>query len=270
MRSRLLGLSALPIHVAASQLAPFSLDVFTPHRTMKFNYAILILLLCGISQSTSADRDQRFFVNVHGRFLGEALPYWSKGSELMDKGNLQGARQNFDAAIRADPKIWPVYLDRAQVFIREGKWELALQDCNSASRLQPKFYRTFIMRATIYSAMGRCREGLADLDRIISFRPDSEIEALALSQRGWLRATCHDPAIRDLKRALADATQACKLSAWRQASYIGTLAICYAANGDFEGAIRYQQQAINTGRYSTSELRDAEKRLSSYQHHKAL
>jgi tetratricopeptide (TPR) repeat protein len=236
---------------------------------MKFNHAILILLLCWISQNARADRDDKFLVNVHGRFLGEALPYWSKGSELLEKGNLQGALQNFDAAIRADPKIWPVYLDRAQVFAREGKLELALQDCNTASRLQPKFYRTFIMRATIYSAMGRCRDGLADLNRIISFRPDSEIEALALSQRGWLRATCHDPAIRDPKQGLADAKQACKLSGWRQASYIGTLATCCAANGDFEGAIGYEQQAIKSGRYSTGELRDAEKRLSRYKRHEA-
>lgn len=237
---------------------------------MKFKNSVIILLLCWISQEVSADRDNEFLVNTGGRFRPEAVPYLNKGSQLLEKGDLQGAKQNLDAAIRADPKMWPAYLDRAQVFARESKWELALQDCNTASRLQPKFYRTFIVRASVNSALGRCREGLADLNKIISFRPDAETEALTLSHRAWLRATCHDSTIRNPKQALADAKQACKLAARKQASYIGTLAVCCAANGDFESAIRYEQQAIDSGKYTTAELRDAEKRLARYKHHEAL
>ena len=237
---------------------------------MKLKNTIITLLLCWISQEAGADRNNAFPVNASGRFRPEAVPYLNRGSELLEKGDLKGARQNFDAAIRADPKMWAAYLDRAQVFANWGKLELALQDCNTASRLQPKFYRTFIVRAGIYSALGRCHKGLADLDRIISFRPDAESEALALNKRAWLRLTCRDATIRDPKRALADAKLACGLPARRLAIYIDTLAACYAANGDFESAMRYEQQAIDSGRFTTSELQTAQKRLARYKHREAL
>jgi tetratricopeptide (TPR) repeat protein len=237
---------------------------------MKFKNPIIILLLCWISQNANADRDNAFYVNTWIHFRPEAVPYLTRGAQLLQKDDLKGARQNLDAAIRADPKMWPAYFDRAQVFAQEGKWELALQDCNTAARLQPKFYRTFIVRAKINSALGRCREALADLNRIISFRPDPESEALALNRRAWLRVTCRDSTIRDPKRALADAKAACKLPAQPQATYFETLAACCAANGDFESAIRYEQQAISSGRLTNSELQTAEKHLARYQHHEAL
>jgi tetratricopeptide (TPR) repeat protein len=233
---------------------------------MKLSHAFAIFLLWAITATVSADKKDRFMVNSRGRFYAEALPYLNKGVELREKGDLQRARTCFDAAIRIDKRLWPAYLDRAQIFAQAGQWELALQDCNTAARLRPDFYRTFIMRATVYGGMGRCRDGLADLDRVVSFHADSESNALALSQRARLRAICRDPAVRDPKLAVADAKQACDLTAWKKASYIGTLAIACASSGDFQSAVRYEQQAINSGKHSAEELREAKQRLSQYEH----
>lgn len=239
-------------------------------RMVRFIQAFTLLLLCGMTETADADRGDKFIVRPRGRFYVQALPYLNKGVELRDKGDIQGARQCFDAAIHIDNRLWPAYLDRAEIFAHTGQLELALQDCNTAAHLRPDFYRTFIIRAMIYRRMGRCREGLADLDRIISFHGNEETDALALSRRALLRATCRDATVRDPKLALADAKQACNLSAWAKASYIGTLGLACAANGDFEAAIRYEQQAINTGKYSDEELRDAKQRLSHYEHHQPV
>ncbi|MGH3851778.1 MAG: tetratricopeptide repeat protein, partial [Pseudonocardiaceae bacterium] len=86
----------------------------------------------------SADKKDKFTVNT--RFNPDAIVYLNRGSDLMEKGDTRNARKNLEAAIRADPKIWPAYLDRALIFSREGKWELALQDCNVAMRLRPGFF----------------------------------------------------------------------------------------------------------------------------------
>jgi tetratricopeptide (TPR) repeat protein len=182
---------------------------------------------------------------------------------------MQGARQCFDAAIRIDKRIWPAYLDRAEIFAREKKWELALEDCKTAAQLRPDFYRTFIIRATIYRSIGRCREGIADLDKVISFHGNAETDALALNEKAMVRATCRDAAVRNPKQALADAKQACTLVNWKKASYVGTLAVACAVNGDFDSAIRYEQQAIDSGKYSAEELKVAQQRLSQYQHHQS-
>ena len=239
-------------------------------RMVRFLQPFTLLLLWGIAGTTNADKGDKFMVRPRGRFYVQALPYLNKGVELLDKGDIQGARQCFDAAIKIDDRLWPAYLDRAEVFAHTGQLELALQDCNTAAHLRPDFYRTFIIRAMVYGRMGRCREGLADLDRIISFHGYEEIDALALSRRALLRLSCRDATVRDPKLALADAKQACNLSRWAKASYIGTLGLASAANGDFEAAIRYEQQAINTGKYGDEELREAKQRLSRYEHHESV
>ena len=35
----------------------------------------------------------------------------------MDKGHYEKAQQVFDAAIAQDPKAWPLYLNRSNVFV---------------------------------------------------------------------------------------------------------------------------------------------------------
>lgn len=237
---------------------------------MRLNRAFAILLLGGIAGTASADKNDTFYVNVRGRFYMEAVPYLHKGVELMNKGDMHGARGCFDTAIRIDKNIWPAYFNRAMLLAKAGKLDLALQDCNTAAHLRPDFYRAFIIRAGIYRRMGRCSEGLVDLNRVISFHGNPETDALALSQRASLRATCRDAAVRDPKLALADAKQACSLDGWNKANYIGTLGLACAANGDFDAAIRYEQQAINSGRYTDKELQDAKQRLSRYEHHQPL
>ena len=236
---------------------------------MRFKDTCLILFLCALTGRASADKNDRFYVRAYGRFYADSVPYLNKGMELIEKGNWLGARGYFDAAIRIDKTIWPAYIDRALVLEHAGQWGLALQDCDTAAHLRPDFYRTFIMRANIYLHIGRCRDGLTDLNRVISFHGNPETDALALNGRALLRAICRD-AVREPKSALADANQACSLDAWSHASYIGTLGIAYAANGDFDDAIRYEQQAINKGKYTDEELRAAQQRIALYRRHQPL
>jgi len=225
-------------------------------------FSLFIFLLIPAATS-KADKGDVFNVNPHARFYAEAVPYLNQGTKLWNDGDLKGAKQCFDSAIRIDRNIWPAYIDRAQILAKAGQLDLALQDCNTASRLRPDFYRTFIVRAEIYRRLGRCREALADLDRIISFRGNPETEALALSRRAVLRATCKDSAVLDPRQALADAEQACRMNP--KAVYKLDLAIAYAANGDLANAITYDEMAIKTGRLSDDELREAKDQLSRYQ-----
>jgi tetratricopeptide (TPR) repeat protein len=236
---------------------------------VSFRRIPIILFLCGTAVSARADRNNRFYIKPYGHFYSNAVAYCAKGSELLEKGDLQGACQCFDSAIAIDNHIWPAYLDRAVVYYDLGKWQLALRDCNTAARLQPAFFRTFIIRADIYHALGRCREGLADLDRVILLHANDETDALALNDRALLHAICRDRSVHDPKKALADATRACKIEHYHMARYVSTLGTAYAVNGDFDSAVRYEQQAIDSGRLTDQELRIARERLSRYQHHQA-
>jgi hypothetical protein len=51
--------------------------------------------------------------------------------------------------------------------------------------------------------------------------------------------------MRNGQLAIADAKKACELEKWEIAGHIDTLAAAYAEAGDFDSAIRYEDQAIS-------------------------
>jgi tetratricopeptide (TPR) repeat protein len=226
---------------------------------------VLVSLLSGVS-TAKADKNNKFFFSVE-RYSGNGVVYFHRAVRELDRGNLHGGQQALESAVRADPKMWPAWFMLAQVNMELGKYNLALQNCNEAARLKPQFKRTFVIRAQIYASLGRCSEGLADLDRVISLHANDEVDAFALDVRSRLRTNCSNTAVHDPRKALEDATLACKLDGWHMAIYLDTLAKAYAANGEFDSAIRYEKKAIGSGRFLPDELQRAEKHLASFEKH---
>jgi serine/threonine-protein kinase len=66
-----------------------------------------------------------------------------------------------------------------------------------------------------------------------------------LERRAWLHATCPDASLRNGRSAIDDAKKACTMTKWKEAGPIDTLAAACAETGDFDSALRYQQQAMS-------------------------
>ncbi len=66
-----------------------------------------------------------------------------------------------------------------------------------------------------------------------------------MNNLGWTLATATDPKVRDGKAAVEFATKACELTAWKQPTYLDTLAAAYAEAGDFDTSVRRQIEAIS-------------------------
>jgi tetratricopeptide (TPR) repeat protein len=176
-----------------------------------------------------------------------ANQYEKHGYELLNKRDYQNARRYFDAAIRTDPNMWSAYYNRAITYGRQKKWAAALQDLNSTIRLKPSFFTATFARAEVNSQLGNYRASLTDLDRlgVLLLKVRNTLEAMmVLDNRAWLRATCPDASIRNGQLAIADAKKVCELDNWILASRIDTLAAAYAEAGDFDSAVRYEQEAI--------------------------
>src|SRR5437588_2268690 len=143
-----------------------------------------------------------------------------------------------DVALRIDPKLWPALYVRAQIFKKEGKYELAIQDCNEALRQYPGCVEASLLRASINARRAKYSEALKEFDYLVSLHPRPVTLARALSDRAWFQATCPDSSFRNGQQAVKDAKAACSIMQWKDEDMIDTLAAAYAETGDFDSAVR--------------------------------
>jgi Flp pilus assembly protein TadD len=166
-------------------------------------------------------------------------------------------------AVRLDPKNASPYVGRGNALSHKGEYDKALSDYNEAIRLDPKDSSAHNGRGIVWSAKGRPDKAVCDFNEAIRLDPKN---AMPWNNRAWLAATCPDAKYRDGKKAVADATKACELTAWRNARTLDALAAANAEAGDLPKAIRWEKKAI--GLVSEKSTGDLRSRLELYKAHK--
>jgi tetratricopeptide (TPR) repeat protein len=197
-----------------------------------------------------------------------AMKLWEDAETQLKNGDVENARRNVEAALRSDPQLYPELYTRAKVFIRQHKYELAIQDCTEALRRDSTFVEAALLRASANAKLGRYAASLKEVEHVISIRPRIDGLARAIAERAWLRATCPDPSFRNGRQAIKDATTACKLMEWRDEDTIDTLAAAYAEAGDFDSAVRYEQEALSTKGISADDSKIFQYHLELYKQHR--
>ena len=199
-----------------------------------------------------------------------ATKLWSDAEEQLKKGDVPGARQSVDAALLNDPAFWPALYTRAKVFVKQGKPALAIQDCNEALRQYPGFIEAALLRARINALLGKYAESLKEIEHVIAIRPRTFALARALGDRAWLRAVCPDPSFRNGRQAIKDATAACRIMSWNDENMIDTLAAGYAEAGDFDSAVRFEQQALAVKGITAEDSKYIQQHLALFKQHRPV
>ena len=180
----------------------------------------------------------------HGAGKQTVMKLCSDASVQLSNGDIASAKRNVDRALQIDPKLWPALYLRAQIFRKQGKYELAIQDCNEALRQYPGFVEAALLRASTNVRLRKYAEALKEFNYLVSIHPRRVTLARALSDRAWFLATCPDSSFRNGKQAVKDAKAACSIMQWKDEDMIDTLAVAYAETGDFDSAVQYTSQAL--------------------------
>ena len=199
-----------------------------------------------------------------------AMKLVTDAQDLLQKGDVAAAKRNVDTVIQRDPTFWPAFYVRAQIYSRQGKYDLALKDCNEALRQDRSVVEAALLRANINARLGKYAEAIKEYNYLVSLHPRNVTLARVLSDRAWLRATCPNALFRNGQQAVKDAKAACSIMIWKDEQMIDTLAAAYAETGDFNSAVQYASQALAVKGISADNTRLFQQHLALFQQYKPI
>ncbi|QVL30195.1 tetratricopeptide repeat protein [Telmatocola sphagniphila] len=145
----------------------------------------------------------------------------------------EGVRQgvsDYSEVIRLDPNLAAAYGSRGFAWLGKKEYDKALSDYDEAIRLDPK-------------------------------------DALTWTHKVYLLALCQDVKLRDIPKAkelLKQVIELRKSSPYNNEAF----SVIAAAEGRFDEAIKYQEQALNNKNYEKEDGEKARKRLELYKQKK--
>jgi tetratricopeptide (TPR) repeat protein len=222
-----------------------------------------------------------------------------RSSLYLEKGDKENALADVKEAVQLQPKNSTAIRAYAVILTEMGKFDEALAQAEKARKLEPnnpfpvlqmgivhvkqkrsnkaiEIYSEFLKEhpddATILYArgdaclnVGKQAEAVADYEKAYKDKILSKDSGL-LNNFAWVLATSPDEKLRDGKRAIKMATEACESTEYKQAHIISTLAAAYAETGDYDNAVKWSTKSAEIG--SKDHAEDFKKELETYKANK--
>ncbi|HEX4144824.1 MAG TPA: tetratricopeptide repeat protein [Pirellulales bacterium] len=183
-----------------------------------------------------------------------------RGFARLKLGLTKRAEQDSAAAIRMQPNP-ESYVNRANARLVLGNGEGALADCNTALETDPDNLYGLINRGSAERMLGQFDKAVADYERAAAI----DDKSYAVNRNfAFLRAACPDPAFRDGAKALELAKKACEATNYRDAWSLSSLAAASAETGDWDAAVKWENEAIAVDKLKRNEP-EHKRRLEAFQ-----
>jgi tetratricopeptide (TPR) repeat protein len=162
------------------------------------------------------------------------------GAIARAQGRADEAVRHFTRAIEADPNFAFAHNNLGSTLRSRGRVDEAIEHYQRALAASPEYADARYNLGLALHLRGRTREAIGELERLEGGHPD---HADGLSMLAWILATSRNAALRQPTRAVTLAERAAALAA-SDASTIDTLAVAYAANGQFDRAVAAGERAL--------------------------
>jgi len=146
------------------------------------------------------------------------------------------AMEDFDAAIRLDPKRWKSYHHRGVCYALAGEFSKALDDFTETIELRPDYESAWFNRGEVHYELGQFAKAIADYDEAIRLQSQ---DAGYFASRGHAHFQ-----LRDFQRALDDYQHAVELDPQNPQRLINR-GEAYRSLGQWEPAANDFREAVN-------------------------
>ena len=141
------------------------------------------------------------------------------------------------------PEDIAVVLQMGTFYGSEEEHEKAVEMYTKVLEMEPENKVALRLRGDAYLSLGKHAEAIADLEKAAKLMPD---DSGTLNNLAWVLCTSPNDELRDPKRAIELAKQACELTEYKAAHILSTLAAAYADSGDMKAALEWSQKAVDT------------------------
>jgi tetratricopeptide (TPR) repeat protein len=171
--------------------------------------------------------------------------HYHLGLELETAGRLDEAATQFLAALARDPTSEQLHNDLGVVRAQQGQLDAAVVEFKRAMELNPGYASAYLNYGNALSQLGETGPALANYRKARELDPASPqvLEGLAL-----LLATASDAQWRNVSEAVTLAEKANELTQRQSPECLSTLAIAYAAAGNFPKAVVSAEMAQELAR----------------------
>jgi tetratricopeptide (TPR) repeat protein len=181
-------------------------------------------------------------------------------------GDDDKALEDFDAAVKADPKNARAWQLRGSAHAERGEKDAALKDFKEAIGVDPNDPATYLYRSHLYLVESEPESALQDLEEVMKRAPNFPGAA---NDYAWTLATNPKDAVRNGRKAVEYATKACHETDYKHAPTVDTLAAAYAESGEWDEAVKWQQEAVELAEKShPDEVKGMRERLNLFKERK--
>ena len=163
------------------------------------------------------------------------------GIIFLEKGQLDDAISNLQAAIDVRPENAPAHDNLAKALLRKGQVGEAMVHYRKFLEIEPENVEARNTLGTALIQQGHVKEAIDQWQDALAIQPEN---GNAASNLAWVFATCPEDSIRDGSRAAELGEKALRISGGKIPMIYKVLAAAYAESGRFVYAVETAQRGV--------------------------
>jgi Flp pilus assembly protein TadD len=163
------------------------------------------------------------------------------GITLGQQGKLDEAIKCFTEALRIKPDFTAAHSNIGYTLFLQGNLDEAIVHLSEALRLNPNSAQAHYSLGQALVQRGKINEAITHFEEVLRLKPDW---VGPMNDLAWLLAASKETTIHNPDKAVRLAQRVCELTNYKEPDLLDTLAVTYAAAGDFSKAVETAERAL--------------------------